>query len=206
MCTHIHDVYLVVFVLQLLQYWVVVYERFWTEVRVCSLYDKISLYYSTLELCVYVQLLTLMLMFEWIIWLNSTFYLQAIWYSSIMINFIYYKWFCYLPLYIQSLPCILDSIAVNVFLILLGLNIVVVVVVVVVVVTCDVLCYHTSTLLTDTVFAFTSHALCCDVIYHTCAFLGHLLRDDPINLVKMSVRPYVHNQTQCSHKPNSGIC
>jgi len=21
-----------------------------------------------------------------------------------------------------------------------------------------------------------------------------------------SVRPYVHNQTQCSHKPNSGIC
>ena len=44
-------------------------------------------------------------------------------------------------------------------------------------------------------------------------FLGHLLRDDVINPVKMSVRPYVrpyvhkyHNQTQCSHKPNSGIC
>ena len=24
--------------------------------------------------------------------------------------------------------------------------------------------------------------------------------------VRPSVRPYVHNQTQCSHKPNSGIC
>jgi len=41
-------------------------------------------------------------------------------------------------------------------------------------------------------------------------FLGHLLRDDLINPVKMSVHPYVrtyvHNQTQCSNKPNSGIC
>jgi len=41
-------------------------------------------------------------------------------------------------------------------------------------------------------------------------FLGHLLRDDLINPVKMSVRPsvrpYIHNQTQCSHKPNSVIC
>jgi len=53
-------------------------------------------------------------------------------------------------------------------------------------------------------------------------FLGHFLRDDLINPVKMSVRtyvrpfihtyvrtyvrPYVHNQTQCCHKPNSGIC
>ena len=51
--------------------------------------------------------------------------------------------------------------------------------------------------------------------------LGHLPRDDLINPVKMSVRPYVgyvctyvqmsvrpyvHNQTQCSHKPNSEIC
>jgi len=43
-------------------------------------------------------------------------------------------------------------------------------------------------------------------------FLGHLLRDDPIVMVKMSVHPYgpsicpyVQNQTQCSHKPNSGI-
>ena len=42
--------------------------------------------------------------------------------------------------------------------------------------------------------------------------LGHLLREDLINPVKMSVhplvgqyvRPYVHNQTQCSHKLNSG--
>ena len=41
-------------------------------------------------------------------------------------------------------------------------------------------------------------------------FLGHLLRDDLINLVKMSIRPYVrtyvNNQNQYSHKPNSGIC
>jgi len=48
--------------------------------------------------------------------------------------------------------------------------------------------------------------------------LGHLLRDDLVNPVKVSVRPsvrtyvrtsvrtYVHNQTLCSHKPNSGIC
>jgi len=38
-------------------------------------------------------------------------------------------------------------------------------------------------------------------------FLGHLLRDDLINAVKMSfreyVRPYVRNETQRSHKPNS---
>jgi len=57
-------------------------------------------------------------------------------------------------------------------------------------------------------------------------FLGHLLRDDLIIPVKMSIHmyvrpyvhmsvctylrlsvyPYVHNHTQCSHKPNSGIC
>jgi len=38
--------------------------------------------------------------------------------------------------------------------------------------------------------------------------------DDLIKPIKMSVRPsvrpyvrsYIHNQTQCSHKPNSGIC
>ena len=42
------------------------------------------------------------------------------------------------------------------------------------------------------------------------AFLGHPLRDDLINPVKMSIREYVHlyvhNETQCSHKLNSGIC
>jgi len=44
--------------------------------------------------------------------------------------------------------------------------------------------------------------------------LGHFLIDDLIDPVKMSicmsvctsVHLYIHNETQCSHKPNSGIC
>jgi len=33
-----------------------------------------------------------------------------------------------------------------------------------------------------------------------------IFRSSPERWPNIPVRPYVHNQTQCSHKPNSGIC
>jgi len=39
--------------------------------------------------------------------------------------------------------------------------------------------------------------------------IGTIFRSNPPrwpNKPGKNVRPYVHNQTQCNHKPNSGIC
>jgi len=82
------------------------------------------------------------------------------------------------------------------------------------------LLFHSNYFLTICLSLICSSNKCCKLLYtKTNALhfslqlpLGHLLRDDQINQVKMSireyvhpsVRPYVHNETQCSHKPNSG--